>query len=228
MALGKYEKGNCQGSCGRKDVYIYNKSKQLCKTCSFQKVNQTHGPSRIPKTKPTISSVKCGLTKLISGSYSETLMDQESGLNSGQNTSKTGQKNSKDIAIQDFLKRSKLRRKPENGKNCPGKKSLKDGKKQWNKNAKDNDKVYREFWEAEKKPVRCIECQQELFEFNPFFCSHILTKNANPKMRYDIRAIVPMCVIHHIQWEYGKRKNMKCFAKLEEKRQQLTLESYKK
>jgi len=98
--------------------------------------------------------------------------------------------------------------------------------KRGNQKSSENQKAYLEFWNAQKTPRKCVECGMVLTSFSPLYCSHILTKNAHPKMRYDIRSMVLMCAQHHVQWEFGKRREMKSYFKLEKLRTKLIRETY--
>jgi sugar phosphate isomerase/epimerase len=82
----------------------------------------------------------------------------------------------------------------------------------------------RELWArvwADRKHV-CEECGVGLGnEPLPHFFSHILTKQAHPKLRHVDEVIQLLCYEHHAQWEFGKRSEMRTYKLNQERIQDL-------
>ena len=82
--------------------------------------------------------------------------------------------------------------------------------------------MYQRIWDS--RPRVCEECGIQLgSEPRPHFFSHILTKAAHPKLRHVDQNIQLLCLEHHNQWEFGKRKEMRTWE-LNECRISLLLE----
>lgn len=65
----------------------------------------------------------------------------------------------------------------------------------------ENEKFFRWIWEH--KPHYCEECMRPLPEYSAVYCSHILTRGANPEMAHDPRNINILCFEHHNMWEHA-------------------------
>lgn len=62
-----------------------------------------------------------------------------------------------------------------------------------------------------KKAHWCEECGAYLSAYSASFISHILTKGAHTEKRRDPRNVNILCLKHHHQWEFGKRKEMEIY-----------------
>ena len=79
---------------------------------------------------------------------------------------------------------------------------------------KKDQEFYKEIWE--ERPHHCQECGIYLgMALKKEYISHILSKGAFPKLRYDKKNINVLCFNHHQQWEFGKRNEMKISTKNE-------------
>lgn len=74
----------------------------------------------------------------------------------------------------------------------------------------ENEKFFRWVWEH--KPHYCEECMKPLPNYSAVYCSHILTRGANPEMAHDPRNINILCFEHHNQWEQATtRQTMRIY-----------------
>lgn len=73
-----------------------------------------------------------------------------------------------------------------------------------------NDRFFRWVWS--KKNHWCEETIKPLGDhFKAIYCSHILTRGANPEMAHDPRNINILCPEMHDKWENGNRKEMRIY-----------------
>lgn len=75
-----------------------------------------------------------------------------------------------------------------------------------NKVPKANEKFYHWMWR--NKINVCEETGMPLYEYNPKFISHLLSRGAYPEMAHDPRNINILNPEAHHQWENGNRKQM--------------------
>ena len=74
-----------------------------------------------------------------------------------------------------------------------------------------NQRFYEWIWK--NKAHYCEECLRPLPQYSSVYCSHILSRGANPEMAYDGRNINILCGHCHEQWENGVREKMRIFEK---------------
>lgn len=73
-----------------------------------------------------------------------------------------------------------------------------------------NDRFFRWVWS--KKKHYCEETMRPLGDaFRAIFCSHILTRGANPDIAHDPRNINILCADMHHKWEEGNRREMRIY-----------------
>lgn len=74
-----------------------------------------------------------------------------------------------------------------------------------------NQRFYEWVWK--NKPHYCEECLRPFPQYSSVYCSHILSRGANPDMAHDGRNINILCYECHQKWENGDREKMRIFEK---------------
>ena len=98
-----------------------------------------------------------------------------------------------------------------------------------------DEKTYEEVFNS--KPNFCEECgkplpdelrdEEEQIIFRTQY-SHIMTKAAYPEFRNDSRNFNRLCDVHHDQWEFHDRENMKIYRQNQKIIEQLLKERHEK
>ena len=67
--------------------------------------------------------------------------------------------------------------------------------------------------------VRCLECNKSLgSEPRPHCSAHVLSKGSYSALRIHRQNIIPLCVAHHQQLDFGKSREMKIYDFLDERK----------
>lgn len=75
---------------------------------------------------------------------------------------------------------------------------------------------YKRMWDKNKNwkgGCLCEECDKYLSAYSAVYVSHIISKGAETRLRYDDRNVNILCHEHHSQWETGNRETMRIFEK---------------
>lgn len=77
-----------------------------------------------------------------------------------------------------------------------------------------DQRFYRKVWNKSadwKGGNLCQECGKYLTSYSATYVSHIISRGAETRLRYDDRNVNILCYDHHRQWETGKRDEMRIF-----------------